>query len=99
MIRRGFGVLTALYGSLVMAAGSVGIDPSRGELLYSTHCVACHTEQVHWREKKLVTDWPSLVAEVGRWQDIGMLAWSQDDIEQVSRYLNTIHYHYLPPGR
>lgn len=29
---------------------------SRGELLYSTHCIACHSTQIHWREKNwLVT--------------------------------------------
>jgi len=33
---------------------------SRGELLYSTHCIACHTAQVHWRDKKQATDWELL---------------------------------------
>ena len=30
--------------------------PGRGELLYDTHCRGCHTEQVHWRDKKLATE-------------------------------------------
>ena len=25
---------------------------SRGELLYTTHCIACHSTQVHWRDKR-----------------------------------------------
>ena len=73
MIRHWISGLLVLYGSHAMAADPVQINPSRGELLYSTHCIACHTEQVHWREKKLVTDWPSLVAEVNRWQGIDKL--------------------------
>lgn len=31
-------------------------DAVRGELLYATHCIACHSDKVHWRDKKLVTD-------------------------------------------
>ena len=41
---------------------------SRGELLYTTHCIACHSTQVHWRNRKVVKNWPGLQAEVGRWQ-------------------------------
>jgi mono/diheme cytochrome c family protein len=78
----------ALYGGLAIA------QPGRGELLYSTYCSNCHSEQVHWREKKLVTDWPSLVAEVHRWQGNAKLDWSKDDVEDVARYLNDLYYHY-----
>lgn len=90
-----YGLLAlACYGSLA-AAGA----PGRGELLYTTHCIACHSEQVHWREKKLARNWTSLVAEVRRWQAVGNLDWGTDDIEEVARYLNIIHYRYrLPAG-
>ena len=35
---------------------------SRGELLYITHCVACHRTQIHWRDKRQVVDWSSPVS-------------------------------------
>ncbi len=95
-----------LCGALMLAAGSAAvaadpdqIKPSRGELLYTTYCVACHTEQVHWRDKTLVTGWPSLRSEVRRWQGIGALDWSSDDVEEVARHLNRLHYHYPLPDR
>ena len=94
MKRYWLGVLLAIGSGLADAA-----DPGRGELLYSTYCEACHSEQVHWREKKLVHDWPSLVAEVGRWQVNGNLDWSRDDVDAVAHHLNTLHYRYPPPGR
>lgn len=72
-------------------------EAGRGELLYSTHCVACHDTQVHWRDKKLVRDWRSLQAEVRRWQGISALRWSDDDIAVVARYLNALHYRYPAP--
>ena len=73
-------------------------DATRGELLYSTHCIACHDAQVHWREKKLVTDWASLESEVRRWQGISGLGWNNDDIAEVARYLNALHYRLATPG-
>lgn len=83
----------ALYGGVAAA------QPGRGELLYSTYCIACHTEQVHWREKKLATNWTSLVAEVNRWQTNAMLEWSRSDVKAVARYLNALYYRYPLPDR
>jgi hypothetical protein len=62
--------------------------------LYSTHCIACHSTQVHWRDKKLVTDQDSLQAEVRRWQKISRLGWDDNDIDEVAQYLNARYYHY-----
>ncbi len=71
---------------------------SRGELLYTTHCVTCHTEQIHWRVKKQATDWNSLKAQVRRWQGNASLGWSDDDVREVSRYLNARFYRFTPTG-
>jgi len=83
----------------VLCGGPAAAQSGRGELLYSTYCGACHTEQVHWRQKKLATNWTSLLAEVRRWQSNAKLEWSRDDVEAVARYLNARHYHYPLPER
>jgi mono/diheme cytochrome c family protein len=67
-------------------------SPSRGELLYRTHCAECHTSQMHWREKKTVRDWPSLRGQVTFWQAQAQLAWGEEDITAVARYLNDTYY-------
>lgn len=71
------------------------LSESRGELLYSTHCNACHTAEVYWREQKLATDWNSLKAQVNRWQSYIGLGWNEEDIIDVAHYLNT-HYYNFP---
>ena len=76
---------SVLVGALALAPPAQA--QSRGELLYSTHCIACHTAQVHWRDKKRATDWDSLEKQVRRWQAAGMLQWNQDDIDEVTRQL------------
>lgn len=91
-------LLLVSFANLADADTQAGRDATRGELLYSTHCIACHSAQVHWREKKLATDWATLRSEVRRWQGIAGLSWSDDDIAQVARYLNSLYYHYPTPN-
>jgi mono/diheme cytochrome c family protein len=94
----------ALIGSAAMlvaalaTAEAVKPEASRGELLYTTYCIGCHTAQVHWRDRKLVTSWPGLKAEVRRWQKTGGLSLDDDDIDAVARYLNVLYYHF-PEGK
>jgi len=78
------------------------IDPppaTRGQLLYDTHCIACHTTQMHWRDKHIVTDWAGLLAQVRRWQAAAKLDWSDEDIEAVARHLNDSIYRLPMPER
>lgn len=90
-------VLFILYGSIADAEAQSMPGSARGELLYSTHCIACHSDKVHWRDKKLARNFKSLRAEVRRWQKTAALGWSDDDISAVALYLNTLHYHYPAP--
>ena len=69
-------------------------DHSRAKLLYETHCIACHTEQIHWRTNKRAANWKSLKSEVRHWQDVLNLEWSDDDVERATHYLNALYYHF-----
>jgi mono/diheme cytochrome c family protein len=91
--------VSVLAAAPVLAQAVPGSDASRGELLYTTHCIACHTTQVHWRDKKIATDWASLKMQVGRWQTNAGLGWSDEEIADVTRYLNTRYYHFQSPRR
>jgi mono/diheme cytochrome c family protein len=72
----------------VVAAG----DAQRGRLLYGGQCVACHTTQAHWRDKRIVQSWPGLVAQVTRWQVNTGAGWSDTEIVDVASYLNGMFY-------
>lgn len=80
----------------VLAASTPASAQDRGELLYSTHCVTCHTTQMHWRAGRAATDWPTLKAQVRRWQGAASLAWTEEDVLAVARYLNDAIYHFEP---
>jgi mono/diheme cytochrome c family protein len=94
---------SALIGTALMLAAALAASAapnsgaSRGELLYTTYCVGCHTTQVHWRDRKLATTWESLKAEVRRWQQTEGLGLEDDDIVAIAGYLNAFYYHF-PEG-
>lgn len=91
-----------LHGAMLAALATLGpaaVAQSRGELLYTTHCVACHTTQMHWRDQRLAQDWNSLQALVRRWQGTALLQWSEDDILEVTRFLNERIYRFVPPAQ
>ena len=91
-------LLTALQSACAIAYAQVPISPTRGELLYTTHCVACHNSDIHWRDRRQVTDWDSLTQQVRRWQDAASLQWGEEDISEVARHLNDTVYRYRRPN-
>jgi hypothetical protein len=68
------------------------VNADRGGALYRDECNACHTAQVHWREKRLVRTWDDLLFQVSRWQRVGGLMWSREEIADTAAYLNAVFY-------
>jgi mono/diheme cytochrome c family protein len=88
-------VVTALMFAATLVAGqSSRVGDERGELLYSTYCIGCHTTQMHWREKKLATDWRSLRYQVRRWLENVAPGLDEEGITAIARYLNDLYYHF-----
>ncbi len=93
-LKNRFIALIALAGFSTLSYAQATPAQTRGELLYSTHCVTCHTTQMHWRSDRQAYDWDSLKFQVRRWQGNAGLAWNEADITEVSRYLNETIYRY-----
>jgi hypothetical protein len=87
-------LMAACIAALVAPAAAQPASPARGELLYGTHCIACHREQMHWRDKRVAVDWPTLKQQVALWQGRALLGWSDEDVTEVARYLNDTIYRY-----
>ena len=100
---------TSLYAGAIVALAcgtrlaQSAVPVSRGQLLYNTHCVACHDMQVHWRATSLATNWTSLLKQVRRWQGVANLQWSEEDVTLVAHDLNDTIYDYpaekIAPGK
>ena len=83
-------------GAVALLAAFAAHAQSRGELLYSTHCIGCHTTKAHWRDGRAATDWPGVVSQVAKWQSANSLSWNEQDVLAVSRYLNVSFNHFEP---
>ena len=96
MLQYGFISLMVFMLSVNPAFAKHNVSPemSRAGLLYENHCNLCHTQQVHWRDKKIANNWESLIVQVDFWQHASGLDWTKADIKEVSRYLNARFYHY-----
>ena len=88
-------MLAALLGSGAAHAQAAPAQ-SRGQLLYNTHCISCHTTQMHWRNDRQAQDWDTLKLQVRRWQNNAGLQWGDADIVEVARHLNDTIYHFPP---
>ena len=87
-------LLAALASASAAAHSQAAAPPSRGQLLYATHCIECHSTQMHWRDQKQARDWDGLKAQVRRWQGNAGLYWSDADIVEVARHLNDTIYSF-----
>ena len=71
----------ALAGLAVPPApATLAQAPTRGALLYDTHCSGCHTTQMHWRDRRVVRDWAGLVDQVAQWAARERLGWGAESI-------------------
>lgn len=72
---------------------------SRGQLLYENHCQGCHTSQLHIREQRRVRSIDELRGWVARWATTQQLRWGDEEIGDVTKYLNQRYYRLVPPAR
>lgn len=80
-----------------LAAWSQPAATDRGRMLYTTHCIECHTSRMHWRDAALARDWDSLKVQVRRWQREARLGWGDEEVDAVARYLNESIYRFPQP--
>jgi len=100
---RAFGIAAA--GALACAAAlavplaAVPADVSRGRALYELRCLGCHSESVHARAKRTARDFDEVRRWVERWNVSLSLAWSAEEVDDVTLHLNDAYYRYpCPPS-
>ena len=69
-------------------------DKPRGQLLYETHCGACHDSSVHSRNPRKADSIGKIKYWVTRWSKELKLEWSSSDINEVTNHVNSKYYHF-----
>ena len=76
-----------------------GADARRGAALYEERCGSCHSESVHGRQKRVAKDYDAVRGWVARWNDNLGLHWGDEELDDVSVYLNDTYYRFPCPPR
>jgi hypothetical protein len=82
---------------LPLAAPATAADPAAGKALHAEHCGQCHGTEVYTREDRRVQDYSALWNQVQRCEQSLNLQWFDDDIENVTAYLNETYYKFPKP--
>ena len=98
------GILAAVIASLALAfSGLPGAqafaDTERGKILYETRCSACHASSVHNRDARKARSFDGLRAQVLRWSAEVGGAWTADEVDDVTLYLNQRYYRFPCPQK
>lgn len=72
-------------------------DAERGRALYESRCDSCHDTSVHNRAARKARDFASLRREVARWNAELGGAWTQQEIDDVTVFLNERYYGFPCP--
>jgi mono/diheme cytochrome c family protein len=87
-------MLAWMNAPAAVAAGNTAADPARGQLLYEKHCGACHTPGIHYRRDTLPVSRDELLGLVDLFRRQAGLAWTPEEINDVTEYLNRTRYHF-----
>ena len=64
----------------------------RGQALYENHCQHCHEGWAHTRDGRVVDSLDGLRLRVSSWSMHAGLHWGDEEIDDVTRYLNRRFY-------
>jgi len=67
---------------------------SRGKMLYSNHCHACHESGVHIRAHRKVKKKTDIAYWVNRWSTYLKLNWKNEEKQQVVEFLDQTFYKF-----
>ena len=83
-----------LAAAFVLVMPAWAQDAQRGKALYETHCLTCHYERIHKRDRSrsLVRSLAQLRVEVAQRAAQTTQRFTIEDLDDIAEYLNRTHY-------
>ncbi len=69
-------------------------DIENGKALHNGNCLRCHDESKYMRENSKIKDYQQLRTRVRQCELMAELAWFDEEIDDVTAYLNHAFYHF-----
>jgi mono/diheme cytochrome c family protein len=85
----------------ILATGTLNAAPdeaanARADTLYQANCLSCHGSEVYTRPNRMVESLEGLERQVQRCETTIGLRWFDEDIQDVTAYLNHHFYRFEP---
>jgi mono/diheme cytochrome c family protein len=88
------GTVALVVGVLAFVAALRAVEFDRGEALYENHCSSCHDPLLHAGKARHVATLAELRARVAAWSIHSGLNWSEEDVNDVTDFLNRRFYRF-----
>lgn len=81
---------------LLSSAPVQAFDIDNGMALHNKNCVRCHDSSMYTREDRKTEDYAALRERVVQCEIMTELIWFDEEIDDVTAYLNKAFYHFNP---
>jgi mono/diheme cytochrome c family protein len=79
---------------LLFTVPALAFDSANGKVLHDESCVRCHDESMYKRVDRKIKSYPSLRERVVQCEIMTELIWFEEEIDDVTTYLNNAFYHF-----
>jgi mono/diheme cytochrome c family protein len=86
------GIVAGVCVGLAFSSPASLAEFDRGQALYENHCMECHESWAHTRDGRHVTSLDVLRKRVAAWSIHTGLGWSDDEVDDITDYLNRQFY-------
>ena len=80
--------------TLLLVGTQAAADIENGRKLHNENCLKCHDDGVYTREDRFIKDRQGLATQVQRCEVNLGLQWFDEQIEDVTDYLNQTYYNF-----
>ena len=98
MFARRFLLVALVAATFLTISVVTAADVDRGRALYESRCYECHSPAAHVRPSHVAADFEEIRGWVRRWNQNLDLQWTDEDIVDVTVFLNNSYYRYPCPA-
>ena len=84
----------ATFMAALATAPLQAADAGHGKTLQEKNCMGCHDDSIYTRKNRKVSSLHGLQKQVMRCELSLGLQWFDDDVADVTEYLNSSYYHF-----
>ncbi len=86
----------SLLISALMSSSAYAFDVENGKELHNENCVRCHDSSMYTRVDRKTKNYESLRERVVQCEIMTELIWFEEEVDDVTAYLNKAFYHFNP---